>query len=189
MGRRSLIERITPRLAAAETANNALRNRAFCVEQATTNVQGFTGGGGIIALATLKAKASGLFVWGVSFDHNAAAADAVSVSTTFETGVGAVVLANAGAVGTGCSVDTAATGTYIGITNGGGVGQYTAHALAETIATAGSGLLYTAGGIAGADAANTPVAVGDNILMALHLVNSAHDETCHAITLSLYELP
>lgn len=167
----------------------SLTNRAFCVEQATTNAQGHTGAGGVIANASLTSKTSGLFMWSASVNFGATAADAVTISTLVESGVGAVTVTGGGAAGTGCLVDTAATGTYLVVTGGGGVGQFTAHSLVETVGTAGAGLLYTASGIVGADANNTPITVGHNIILSLKIVDATSDGTCHGITLSLMELP
>lgn len=179
-----------------------LGNYIAITQGVTTNPEG-AGGPTIVALVKTTVKASGIFLWSVSADAAAVAADVGTWTVTSQSGAGAVTSTGGGAPGgviegkTGSSfsalVATAVAGTGIVITAGGG-GELTQYTRAETEATAGANDTVSASGImqnsvTAAAGANVPFGSGVNVFLVLKYTNSVANRAITSINMSLLELP
>lgn len=172
-------------------------NAGWITNGATTNGQG-SGGPTIVALVQLVCKSSGIFDYMVSASQNAAAAtEVVTWTLTSQTGTAAVVLTGDGvapgsggvAQGIGSHVATAAAGTGIVISTGGG-SEITWNSSAFTVGTAAVGSAFASVGTlhnSVSATAITPFTRGSNVFLVLKVTNSASNRVVNNINMSLHE--
>jgi hypothetical protein len=176
-------------MSTAGSLPNTDPNAAFILNAATTNGQG-SGGPTIVALVSLVCKASGIFDWSISAAQPAAAAtEVVTWTATSQTGAAALAFTGNTAVGQGGQVGTAAAGTGIVVSTGGG-GELTVAAPVTTVGTAAVGAFFAAQGtlhnVAGGTVL-TPFARGNNVLLLLKITNSATNRVVSSINMTLRE--
>jgi hypothetical protein len=184
-------------LSTPATEPAGLPNMCFITNASTTNGQG-VGGPTIVALCSLVCRASGVFDYVVSAAQPAAAAtEVVTWTLTSQTGsaamalTGATVAAGSGgtANGLGGQFGSAAAGTGIVITTGGG-GELTFNSQASTTGTAAVGQAFSSVGTLHNSASATtvtPFTRGNNVLLCLKITNSATNRVVSNINMSLRE--
>ncbi len=172
-------------------------NVCFITNASTTNGQG-SGGPTIVAICSLVCRGSGIFDYVVSAAQPAAAAaEVVTWTLTSQTGsaamalTGSTVAAGSGgtALGLGGQVASAAAGTGIVITTGGG-GELTYNSQAGTVGTAAVGSAFSSVGTlqnSVSATAVTPFTRGNNVLLCLKVTNSATNRVISNINMSLKE--
>ena len=180
-----------------------LGNYVTIQAQAPTNSQGATAAT-TVALVRTTAKASGIFFWYATANAAAVApADLINTwSVQTQTGAGAVTTTGSGAATAGLAgpaatsisqlIDTAASGTGIAVTGGGG-GALTQYTRAVTLGTLAVGDTFTAWGIAQntvTSLVRTPFTLGNNVFLLLNYSNSdAANVAITGMSMGLIELP
>ena len=164
-------------------------NLALVQNQQTVNGQG-VGGPTICALLSLTAKYSGIFDYSVAAAQPAAAGgEVVTFTLTSQTGTGALAYTGQSLAGVGGQVSSAAAGTGIAVSTGGG-GELVLAAPAQTIGTAAVGITFSQAGIlhnSNAATVLTPFARGQNVLLLLKITNSVTSRQVSSINMRLSE--
>ena len=164
-------------------------NMALLQNVATTNGQG-VGGPTICALLSLTAKFSGVFDYSVAAAQpTAAGAEVATFTLTSQTGAAALVFTGQTASGVGGQLATAAAGTGIVVSAGGG-GELVLAAPAFTVGTAAAGASFAQSGIlhnSNVATAIVPFARGQNVLLLLKMTNSVTNRVVSSISMSLRE--
>ena len=164
-------------------------NAAFILNQATTNGQG-SGGPTIVAAVSLVCSASGIFDYAVSAScPTAAAVDVSTWTVTAQTGTGALAFTGNTPVGQGGQFASAAAGTGIVVSSGGG-GEITLGSFVKTIGTGAVGdAVCDAGALQNVIGGTTltPFTRGNNVLLLLKYTNSVANRVVSQMKLSLRE--
>ena len=181
----------------------SLGNYAVITQGSTTNGEG-SGGPTACALVCLTAQVSGIFLWWASAEVAAAtAADVSTFTMTSQTGTGTPTVTGGGAPSgyfygptanplAGPETATATAGTGLVITAGGGSAK-TQYVRAETLGTGSTGDSFTAVGVmqnsVTAAGTRTPFTKGNNVFLLLSYTNTAANRVLSDINLGLLELP